>query len=120
MDFWRDSQSRFKSPLARERHRKRFMAYAKDAIRLAGVDAVAKVNNDREWESMIREPAARGKWRRKGLTLDCRVESQFVLSPRFLVSRLARRSSAHTRKRARFGSSTGFNIQYSNSCRSTS
>jgi len=55
MDFWRDSQSRHKSPLARERHRNRFLAYAKEAIRLAGVEAVARCDNASEWQQMIRE-----------------------------------------------------------------
>ena len=61
MDFWRDSQSRYKSPLARERHRKKFLVYAKEAIRLAGVDAVAKVQNDNDWEKMIRELGREGE-----------------------------------------------------------
>jgi hypothetical protein len=47
-----------KSPLARERHRKKFLAYARQAIVLAGAETVAGYNLDNDWQAMIREIAS--------------------------------------------------------------
>jgi hypothetical protein len=53
--FWRESQWPSKSALSRERHRKKFLAYAREAIELLGVDAVAGHSLDRDWQAIIRE-----------------------------------------------------------------
>jgi hypothetical protein len=36
-------------------------AYAKEAIRLAGVEAVARCDNASEWQSLIREQGREGQ-----------------------------------------------------------
>ena len=42
------------------------LARAEVAIRLAGVDAVARCDNATEWQSIIGERPPRATWRRKG------------------------------------------------------
>jgi hypothetical protein len=53
--FCRESHWPSKSALSRERHRKKFLAYAREDIQLFGLDAVVNASLDRDWQAIIRE-----------------------------------------------------------------
>ena len=61
LDYWELSNNHRKSPSVRERSRTKFLEYAREAIRLAGVDAVVKYDNARDWQEIINELGREGK-----------------------------------------------------------